>query len=61
MTTDEYSAEKRIVNELENDEAPTDGNVVDEECDCGDLSDFPCWPCYRDGKRELPDRSGDDK
>ncbi|MFC7325457.1 hypothetical protein ACFQMF_12790 [Halorubrum rutilum] len=28
-----------------------------EECDCAELSDdFPCWPCVRDGKRELPDR-----
>lgn len=25
-------------------------------CDCADLSDgFPCWPCIRDGKRDLPD------
>jgi hypothetical protein len=26
------------------------------ECDCAGLSeDFPCWPCVRDGKRELPE------
>jgi len=27
-----------------------------DECDCAELSDdFPCWPCVRDGKRELPE------
>lgn len=26
------------------------------ECDCAELAgDFPCWPCVRDGKRELPE------
>ncbi|WP_254767568.1 SWIM zinc finger family protein [Salinilacihabitans rarus] len=30
--------------------------VEPEECDCAELSDdFPCWPCVRDGKRELPE------
>lgn len=25
------------------------------DCDCGELSgDFPCWPCVRDGRRDLP-------
>jgi|GEM_PF-544733 len=27
-----------------------------EDCDCAELSDdFPCWPCVRDGRRELPE------
>ncbi|ELZ92884.1 hypothetical protein C440_12224 [Haloferax mucosum ATCC BAA-1512] len=27
-----------------------------DECDCAELSDdFPCWPCVRDGNRELPE------
>ena len=27
-----------------------------EECDCAELSDdFPCWPCVREGRRELPE------
>jgi hypothetical protein len=26
-----------------------------EDCDCDELSgDFPCWPCVRDSRRELP-------
>jgi len=26
------------------------------DCDCGDLSgDFPCWDCYHNGRRDLPD------
>lgn len=25
---------------------------ADDDCDC--VEDFPCWPCYRDGKRDLP-------
>ena len=29
---------------------------VDSECGCDDLSDdFPCWECYRSGRRELPE------
>jgi hypothetical protein len=24
----------------------------DKECNCGE---FPCWPCYRHGRRELPE------
>jgi len=27
----------------------------DEECECDDLGGFPCWPCVRDGRRELPE------
>jgi hypothetical protein len=26
-----------------------------EECDCGELSDFPCWSCVRQGRKELPE------
>lgn len=27
-----------------------------EGCDCAELTDdFPCWPCVRDGRRELPE------
>jgi hypothetical protein len=27
-----------------------------EDCDCENLSDeFPCWPCVRDGRRNLPE------
>ena len=48
-------------------QAVTDGGAVtlkdeseDEEegddCDCEHLeSDFPCWECYRTGKRDLPE------
>ena len=26
------------------------------DCDCADLSsDFPCWECYRTGRRDLPE------
>lgn len=26
---------------------------TDEECSCEELTDdFPCWPCYRDGRRD---------
>ena len=27
----------------------------DEECDCDELDDFPCWHCVETGRRELPD------
>lgn len=27
-----------------------------EECDCAELpDDFPCWPCVRDGLRQVPE------
>ena len=46
----------------------SDGGVVEvdqeaekdtgEDCGCDDLSgEFPCWPCYRDGRRDLPEGS----
>jgi hypothetical protein len=36
-------------------ESPPLDAVEREDCDCAGLSDnFPCWPCVRDGKRELP-------
>ena len=25
-----------------------------ENCDCGGLGDFPCWPCVRTGPKALP-------
>jgi|AntRauTorcE11898_2_1112593.scaffolds.fasta_scaffold16809_2 hypothetical protein len=31
-----------------------DSGEIDIECDCTALDDFPCWECYRSGKRELP-------
>jgi hypothetical protein len=29
-----------------------DGEI--EECDCDGLDGFPCWPCVRTRRRELP-------
>lgn len=26
----------------------------EDQCNCGEIIDFPCWPCVRDGKKELP-------
>lgn len=42
------------------DKLKADGGTVNQregnECDCATLSDdFPCWPCVRDRKRELPE------
>ncbi|ODR79565.1 hypothetical protein BG842_06580 [Haladaptatus sp. W1] len=25
-----------------------------EDCDCDGLNGFPCWPCVRTGRKELP-------
>lgn len=45
-------------------QAVADGGTVasdgesdnEDECDCEDLDDeFPCWKCYRTGKRTLPE------
>jgi hypothetical protein len=33
----------------------TDDADDSPECDCDELrDDLPCWPCVRDGRRELP-------
>ncbi len=24
------------------------------DCDCNGLGGFPCWPCVRTGRKELP-------
>ncbi|PHQ39906.1 hypothetical protein DJ69_03700 [Halorubrum persicum] len=42
------------------DETPDDSLPLNAEesgeCDCAELSDdFPCWPCVRDGRQELPE------
>jgi hypothetical protein len=29
-------------------------DVKPEDCDCNDLNGFPCWPCVRTGRKELP-------
>ena len=26
-----------------------------EDCDCDGLGGFPCWPCVRSGRRDLPE------
>ncbi|SIR92454.1 hypothetical protein SAMN05421858_4572 [Haladaptatus litoreus] len=31
-----------------------DNDVEPEDCDCDGLGDFPCWPCVRTGRKELP-------
>jgi hypothetical protein len=31
-----------------------DNDIEPEDCDCDGLGDFPCWPCVRAGRKELP-------
>ncbi|WP_227378367.1 SWIM zinc finger family protein [Haladaptatus halobius] len=31
-----------------------DGEAEQEKCDCDGLNGFPCWPCVRTGRKELP-------
>ncbi len=38
------------------EESPPLDEAKHGECDCDDLrDDFPCWPCVRTGRRELPE------
>ncbi len=37
----------------EDDETDED-DAEPEECDCDGLGGFPCWPCVRMGRKELP-------
>lgn len=44
-----------IADETSSDSLPLNAEES-EECDCAGLSDdFPCWPCVRDGRQELPE------
>ncbi|WP_458208718.1 SWIM zinc finger family protein [Haladaptatus sp. NG-SE-30] len=38
-------------------ETHTDNRDSDQpaDCDCDELSGFPCWPCVRSGRRDLPE------
>lgn len=35
------------------DETTEDGYESDDECDCEGLGKLPCWPCVREGRKEL--------
>jgi hypothetical protein len=36
------------------DDATDEDDAAPEECDCDRLNGFPCWPCVRAGRKELP-------
>jgi hypothetical protein len=43
------------------DASAAGGDDVPEECMCDGLpDDFPCWPCYRAGRKPLPSDDEDD-
>ena len=49
-------ADDGAVVEKTDEDSPSLDAEEHDECDCVNLSDnFPCWPCVRDGKRELPE------
>ncbi|MCO8256786.1 SWIM zinc finger domain-containing protein, partial [Haladaptatus sp. AB618] len=31
-----------------------DNDAEPDNCDCEGLGDFPCWPCVRTGRKQLP-------
>jgi len=40
----------------ENFEEVAEAETDEPDCDCADLSsDFPCWECYRTGRRDFPE------
>jgi hypothetical protein len=54
------SAEEQTETETMADKCWADGGHQDQhegdECECSGLAgEFPCWPCVRDGKRQLPE------
>lgn len=53
---DRLRADGGAVPEETGEDSPTLDAAEPEECDCANLlGEFPCWPCVRDGKRELPE------
>lgn len=54
MTTTTPETET-VADKLRADGGSVAGDNSKEECDCEYLSGLPCWPCYREGKRDLPE------
>ncbi|WP_435158847.1 SWIM zinc finger family protein [Haladaptatus sp. DFWS20] len=36
------------------DDEDNEDDTESAECDCDGLNGFPCWPCVRAGRKELP-------
>ncbi len=36
------------------DDDEADDDAEPAECECDGLNGFPCWPCVRTGRTELP-------
>ena len=41
------------VETIDKSEADADNEDANEECYCTDYSDDPCWPCFRDNRKNL--------
>ncbi|MFH5801038.1 hypothetical protein [Haladaptatus sp. CMAA 1911] len=50
IAVDNVTEEKTLDIFLSEDEADTEP----DNCNCDGLGGFPCWPCVRTGRKELP-------
>ncbi|WP_175424246.1 hypothetical protein [Haladaptatus sp. W1] len=53
MAAVETATDDRTV-EVFPSEDDNDTEPEDCDCDCDGLGGFPCWPCVRTGRKELP-------
>jgi hypothetical protein len=51
MATVEHATDDRTLDAFPSE---NEANAEPEDCDCDGLGDFPCWPCVRTGRKELP-------
>lgn len=59
-TREQVAADGGIAADVDNEEPAPDDDTTDDDrpddCTCEDLrGEFPCWPCVRDGWKELPE------
>jgi hypothetical protein len=54
MTAVENATDDGTLTAFPSDDETNEDDTESAECDCDDLNGFPCWPCVRTGRKELP-------
>jgi hypothetical protein len=54
MAAVENATDDGTLDAFPSDDDEDEDNAEPEDCDCDGLGGFPCWPCVRTGRTELP-------
>ncbi|EFW92348.1 zinc finger SWIM domain protein [Haladaptatus paucihalophilus DX253] len=54
MTAVENATDDGTLTAFPSDDETDENDTESAECDCDGLNGFPCWPCVRTGRKELP-------